>query len=188
MVTPPPIERHPSRILVASPTLLDPNFYRSVVLLMAHNDDGALGVVLDRPLDLAAAEYVEDWVAVLTPPSRVYEGGPVQRETAIGVARRTGFGPTDSWEPVLGSLGFVDLSKTPSDFPGIQDLRVFSGYAGWDAEQLDLEIALGSWFPVSATVDDVFDPVPRTLWNRVLRRQNSGLALYAYYPSDLRLN
>lgn len=184
----PPLERFPGRLLVASPTLLDPNFYRSVVLLMAHNDDGAVGVVLDRPLELAAADYVEDWRSVLTPPTRVYEGGPVQRETAIGVARRSGFGASDSWEPVLGSLGFIDLSLTPSEFPGVEDLRVFSGYAGWDADQLDLEITLGSWFPVEAAVDDVFDPVPHTLWQRVLRRQDSGLALYADYPDDPRAN
>jgi putative transcriptional regulator len=182
------MERYAGRLLVASPTLLDPNFYRSIVFLMAHNDDGAIGVVLDRPLDLAAADYVEDWRTLLTPPSRVYEGGPVQRETAIGVARRTGFGPTDTWEPVLGSLGFIDLAKAPHEVPGVEDLRVFSGYAGWGPDQLDLEVAIGSWFPVSATVDDVFDPVPHTLWYRVLKRQGSALALYANYPDDPRLN
>ncbi len=182
------MERHAGRLLVASPTLFDPNFYRSVVFVMAHNDDGAVGVVLDRPLDLAAADYVEEWQPMLTPPSRVYEGGPVQRETAIGVARRIGFGPSDTWEPVLGSLGFIDLGLAPTDIPGVEDLRVFSGYAGWGPDQLDLEIALGSWFPVSASVDDVFDPVPHTLWQRVLKRQGSGLALYANYPIDPRLN
>jgi putative transcriptional regulator len=187
-VAAPLLRRFPGALLVASPTLLDPNFYRSVVLLMAHNDEGAIGVVLDRPLDLTAAEYVEEWESMLTPPSRVYEGGPVQRETAIGVARRTGFGPSESWEPVLGSLGFVDLGKTPADFPGVEDLRVFSGYAGWGPDQLDLEIAIGSWFPVEASVDDVFDPVPHTLWGRVLKRQDNGLALYANYPDDPRDN
>ena len=181
-------ERYPGRLLIASPTLLDPNFYRSVVLVMAHNDDGAVGVVLDRPLDLAAADYVEDWRAVLSPPNRVFEGGPVQRETAIGVARRSGFGPTETWEPILGSLGFIDLSQSPSDFPGVEDLRVFSGYAGWEADQLDLEITLGSWFPVPASLDDPFDPVPQSLWHRVLKRQGSALALYADYPDDPRSN
>ena len=187
-MTAPPVPRYPGWLLVASPTLLDPNFYRSVVLLMAHNDEGAIGVVLDRPLELAASDYVEDWELMLTPPSRVYEGGPVQRETAVGVARRTGFGASDSWEPVLGSLGFIDLSLSPNEFPGVEDLRVFSGYAGWGPDQLDLEIALGSWFPVQAMIDDVFDPVPHTLWPRVLKRQDSGLALYANYPDDPRSN
>lgn len=181
-------ERLVGSLVIASPTLLDPNFYRSVVLLMAHNDDGAVGVVLDRPLELPAGDYVEDWRPMLTPPTRVYEGGPVQRETAIGVARRTGFGRSETWEPILGSLGFVDLAQAPSDFPGVEDLRVFSGYAGWGPDQLDLEIAVGSWFPVPASIDDVFDPVPHTLWHRVLRRQGSPLALYADYPEDPRMN
>jgi len=187
-VTSAPTQRYPGGLLIASPTLLDPNFYRSVVLLMAHNDDGAVGVVLDRPLDLTAADYVDAWESKLTPPNRVFEGGPVQRETAIGVARRIGFGPSDSWEPVLGSLGFIDLSLSPADFPGVEDLRVFSGYAGWGPDQLEFEIALGSWFPVEASIDDVFDPVPHTLWPRVLRRQDSGLALYANFPEDPREN
>ena len=182
------MDRLAGSLLIASPTLLDPNFYRSVVLLMAHNDEGAVGVVLDRPLELAATDFVEDWRTVLTPPSRVYEGGPVQRETAIGVARRTGFGRSDVWEPVLGSIGFIDLAQTPTDFPGVEDLRVFSGYAGWGPDQLDLEVAIGSWFPVPASVDDAFDPVPHTLWQRVLKRQDSGLALYADFPVDPRLN
>lgn len=181
-------ERSPGSLLVASPTLLDPNFYRSVILVMVDNVDGAVGVVLDRPLEIAAAEYVEDWSDLLTPPTRVFEGGPVQRETAIGVARRTGFGPSDSWEPILGSLGFVDLALTPDTFPGVEELRVFSGYAGWDADQLDLEIATGSWFTVPGSIDDVFDPVPHTLWRRVLKRQAGGLALYADFPDDPRLN
>ncbi len=112
----------------------------------------------------------------------------MQRETAIGVARRSGFGRSDVWEPVLGSIGFIDLAQTPTDFPGVEDLRVFSGYAGWGPDQLDLEVAIGSWFPVSASVDDVFDPVPHTLWQRVLKRQDSGLALYADFPVDPRLN
>lgn len=187
-MTTPLARRYPGALLIASPTLLDPNFYRSVVLIMGHNDEGAIGVVLDRPLDMAAAEFVEDWQTMLTPPSRIYEGGPVQRETAIGVARRTGFGSSDTWEPVLGSLGFVDLARPPEEFPGVEDLRVFSGYAGWGPDQLDLEIAIGSWFPVEAAVDDVFDPVPHTLWERVLKRQQSGLALYANYPDDPRDN
>ncbi len=181
-------ERLTGSLLVASPTLLDPNFYRSVVLVMVHNEEGALGVVLDRPLDVFAAEFVEAWEDVLTPPSRVYEGGPVQRSTAIGVARRTGFGPSESWEPILGSVGFVDLGETPAEFPGIEDLRVFSGYAGWGPDQLDLEVVTGSWFPVAASIDDVFDPVPHTLWRRVLKRQGDGLALYADFPDDPRLN
>ena len=78
----------PGRLLVASPALVDPNFYRSVVLLLEHDEDGAVGVVLDRPLDIDVDDHLPSWRSHLAPPHRVFEGGPVQPETAIGVAYR----------------------------------------------------------------------------------------------------
>jgi putative transcriptional regulator len=178
----------PGKLLVASPVLVDPNFFRSVVVLMAHGDDGAVGVILDRPLEAAVATHIPVWVDHLTPPKRVFEGGPVQRETAIGVARRPGIAPTDDWQPAFADVGFIDVARDPADVPGMADARVFSGYAGWGPGQLEMETSIGSWFVLEGSADDVFDPAPATLWRRVLRREPWYIARYANYPLDPRDN
>ena len=175
-------------LLVASPALVDPNFYRSVVLLLDHGPDGAVGLILDRPLDLPAADYVSTWTDVLAPPHRIFEGGPVQRETALGLTHRPRTEASDTWHPVLGCVGLVDISLSPEEIGGVDEARVFSGYAGWGEGQLEMELAVGSWIPVAATVDDAFDPVPTTLWRRVLKRQGGEVARYATYPDDPRTN
>lgn len=175
-------------LLVASPVLADPNFFRSVVLLMDHDGDGAVGVVLDRPLELDVRDHLPAWYERLSPPARVFEGGPVQPETAIGVAHRPGVEPEGTWQPTPYFVGFVDVSRDPDDVDGLEDLRIFSGYAGWGAGQLEMELAIGSWFPVEGSADDVFDPDPVTLWRRVLQRQERHVARYANYPMDPRSN
>jgi putative transcriptional regulator len=178
----------PGILLVASPALVDPNFYRAVVLLLEYDEDGAVGVVLDRPLELDVDEHLPAWHDYLAPPHRVFEGGPVQRETAIGVAHRPAAEAVETWRPVLGGVGLVDVSLEPADIGEIEEARIFAGYAGWGAGQLDMELAVGSWFPVEGMRDDVFDPVPASLWRRVLRRQHPHIARYADYPTDLRSN
>lgn len=178
----------PGMLLVASPVLADPNFFRSVVLIMDHDSEGTVGVVLDRPLELNVSDHLPAWCERLAPPARVFEGGPVQPETAIGVAHRPGAGPEATWRPTPDFVGFVDVSLEPDDTPDIEEVRIFSGYAGWGAGQLEMELATGSWFPVQGSVDDVFDPVPATLWRRVLLRQDPQIARYANYPIDPRSN
>lgn len=175
-------------LLVASPALVDPNFYRSVVLLLDHGPDGAVGLILDRPLELAAVDHLPAWNDDLAPPRRVFEGGPVQRETALGLAYRPDIEPSERWHPVLGGVGLVDVSRAPEELGGIDEARIFSGYAGWGAGQLEMELAVGSWVPVEASVDDAFDPVPNSLWRRVLKRQDGDVARYATYPDDPRTN
>lgn len=178
----------PGMLLVASPALVDPNFYRSVVLLLEYNEEGALGIILDRPLDIDVADHLPSWQTHLAPPHRVFEGGPVQPETAIGVAFRPDARPIEIWRPVLGGVGLVDVSQDPVEVGEIAEARIFAGYSGWGAGQLEMELAVGSWFPVEGTRDDVFDPVPTGLWQRVLRRQQPHIARYADYPEDLRSN
>ena len=178
----------PGMLLVASPALVDPNFFRAVVLLFEYDEDGAVGVILDRPLELEVKDHVPAWSDYLAPPHRVFEGGPVQRETAIGVVHRPNVAAIETWRPVLGGVGLVDVSLEPADVGEVHEARIFAGYSGWGAGQLDMELAVGSWFPVEGTKDDVFDPVPKSLWRRVLRRQHPHITRYADYPTDLRSN
>jgi putative transcriptional regulator len=176
-------------LLVASPSLKDPNFERSVVLLITHEPSGALGVVLNRATEVQVEDVLDGWQAFAAQPQVVFEGGPVQPEAAICLARvRPGTSP-DGFSRVEGVVGTVDLSADPDALGGSLDrLRVFAGYAGWDADQLESEIAQGAWLVLDALPGDAFVSQPEDLWQMVLRRQGGMLAALAFYPADPSLN
>jgi len=177
------------RLLVATPTLYDPNFSRSVVLVLEHTEDGALGVVLNRPSETAVAESLPDWNRLASAPDVVFAGGPVSPEAAIGVVRAGTTEQADGWAPLFGHLGTVDLGRDPVELPvPVQNLRVFAGYAGWSEGQLDGELDAGGWFVVDAAPDDVFTSEPDRLWGSVLRRQGGRLAMFASAPPHPSLN
>lgn len=173
------------KLLVANPEMRDPNFYRTVVLLFEHGEEGALGTVLNRPTDELVAEHVPAWSEKLADPPVVFVGGPVRNEIAVGVAEWSD--PPQHWSALFSDIGFVDLTDPPDAETAPQRVRVFSGYSGWDAGQLEVELAVDSWFVVDPIVDDVFGD-PTDLWSRVLGRQPGRLSLYARYPHDLSSN
>lgn len=175
-------------LLVAAPTLTDPNFFRSVVLLMNADEDGAVGVIINRMTDVPVREYLPDWCDLLAPPRMIFDGGPVRPETAIGVGVRPGVKPDAMWRPIPGGIGFIDVGQPPGEVIGVSETRIYAGYAGWGAGQLEAEMEIGSWFAVVGNADDVFDPVPGTLWRRILQRQEPHIARYANYPIDPRTN
>ncbi len=177
------------RLLVSVPTLPDRNFFRSVVFMIEHNDDGAVGVVLNQPTDAALADALPEWAALSAPPTVAFVGGPVQPHDAlIGLARRSpdlvGADDSDAWQPLLGRVGTVDLGRSPADVRALEAVRVFAGYSGWGPRQLDDELQQGGWFVVDALPDDLLTPEPASLWRVVLRRQGGGLAVAANYPRD----
>jgi putative transcriptional regulator len=185
------MESMTGRLLVATPTLKDPNFDRTVVLLVAHETGGALGVVLNRATEVPVADVLGDWGQLAGDPAVLFEGGPVQPESAICLARTrpevkkriSGF------HQVSGSLGTVDLSGDPDRLrENISGIRVFAGYSGWSAGQLEEEIAAGSWFLLDALPGDPFMTRPDDLWAMVLRRQGDILAAVAHFPPDPALN
>jgi putative transcriptional regulator len=141
------------RLLVATPNLGDPNFERTVVLVLEHGDEGALGVVLNRPSGLDLAEPLPEWARAAADPPVVFIGGPVAPSAAVCLARvtRAGGAGAVGWEPVLGPVGTLDLDSDPDEaIPSLQEIRVFAGYAGWGPGQLEGEIAAGGWFVVDA--------------------------------------
>jgi putative transcriptional regulator len=188
------------RLLVASPLLADPNFHRTVVLLIEHDDEGAFGVVLNRPGELPVAEVLEGWAdqAALVPPAVLFSGGPVSPSAVIGLGRVAGSEPipdggSKPGEPgfhrVLGRIGAVDLSRDPVDQAApIDGARLFSGYAGWGPKQLEGELEQGAWFVLEAFESDVFSAEPDRLWHDVLRRQRGRLAMLASYPPHPSVN
>jgi putative transcriptional regulator len=183
------------RLLVATPLLGDPNFKRTVVLIVEHEaTEGTLGVVLNRPTQIPVGQVLEQWTDHVTNPSVVFKGGPVSPNSALALALVPGTDEPLGWRaldgaPALARLGLLDLDTPPSVLaPAITGLRVYAGYAGWSPGQLRGEIEEGAWHVVSADPGDVFAADPETLWRQVLRRQEGEVAFLATYPDDPGLN
>ena len=176
-----------AKLPVAVPGLLDPNFRRAVVLILEHNDDGALGLVLNRARLVGGAEAVPHWADRLAWPSKLHEGGPVSTDSIIGL----GLGPdvpVEGISPLLGRLGVVDLHRDPLGLPDVEEVRLFAGYAGWTAGQLETEVAAGGWIVADASEEDARTADPDGLWRIVLARQGGMVALLADYPDEPDLN
>ena len=177
------------RLLVATPSLGDPNFDRTVVLVLEHTDEGAVGLVLNRPSDTEVREPLPEWHGLTADPSVIFVGGPVEQKAVIGLARRGSAGAEERWRPLVGGVGIVDLGRGPDDLTSaVEDLRLFAGYAGWGASQLEGEIRAGAWWVVDALPEDACGRRPERLWTTVLRRQRPRLAMYAHYPVDPSVN
>ncbi len=188
------------RLLVAAPALSDPNFDRAVVLLLDHDEEGSLGVVLNRPTPVAVGDVLASWAGLAGEPDVVFQGGPVSLDSALGVAvipgddgssarPRPGGGEPLGWRRVHGAIGLVDLEAPPELLaPALGALRIFAGYAGWGPGQLEAELTEGAWYVVESEPGDVSCPHPEKLWRAVLRRQRGELAMIATYPDDPSLN
>ncbi len=179
----------PGRLLVATPVLEEPTFARSVVLLLDHDEDGTLGVVINRPTDVDVGAVLPPWRPFATGPSVVFSGGPVALDSALALAVVPGGEEPLGWRQVVGRLGLVDLDAPPELLAAeVSALRIFAGYAGWGAGQLADELGAGVWYVVDGEPGDAFSPEPQGLWRSVLRRQRGDLALMSTYPEDPTLN
>jgi putative transcriptional regulator len=184
------------RLLVATPALTDPNFDRAVVLLLDHDEDGTLGVVLNRPTEVDVSAVLEPWAELVGNPAVVFRGGPVSLDSALalavlpgGVAEGAGGEGVLGWRRVHGAIGLVDLEAPPELLAAeLGSLRVFAGYAGWTSGQLEDELVDGAWYVVESEPGDVSSPDPERLWRAVLRRQRGELAMVATYPDDPSMN
>lgn len=180
------------RLLVATPELTEPTFSRTVVLLLTHgDDDGTLGVVVNRPSGTDVDEVLPGWQALVAGPGQVFVGGPVSPEAAIclGRLRPGATGATVAALAGVPGVATVDLDAPPDDVaPLVSGLRVFSGCAGWSPGQLEREVEEGSWWVVDSLPGDAFSAEPERLWRQVLRRQGGALSLVSTYPEDPRQN
>jgi putative transcriptional regulator len=173
-------------LLIAGPSLVDPNFWRTVVLVGEHSEEGALGVVLNRASDAAVDETVPELAMLAEDLGQVHVGGPVQPSAIVVLA--------DFLEPeraaslVLDSVGFLPAEVDPATFGELRRARVFAGYAGWGPGQLDDELEEGSWIVEPALAEDVFTSEPDALWSDVLRRKGGPFGVLALMPPDPSLN
>lgn len=179
------------RLLVATPSLRDPNFVRTVVLILDHDGDGTLGVVINRPTEMPVTSVLAPWNDFVVQPDVLFQGGPVSTNSALGLAEVAVGVPGEpvGWRRLYGRLGLVDLDAPPELLEGgVGSMRVFAGYSGWSPGQLQREIDDGGWYVVDSEPGDAFDTDPKQLWRRILRRQTGRLALVATFPEDPAMN
>ena len=176
------------KLILASPILHDPNFARTVVLIAEHTDEGAMGLVLNRPATSTVGEAVPDlsWLAGDEEP--VYVGGPVAETAVIVLAEFDR--PELAGALVEGDLGFIGSdADDPEHLDGaIRRARVFAGHAGWGPGQLEDELAEEAWIIEPPRRDEIFTADPADLWAAVLRRKGQRYALLATMPPDPSLN
>jgi putative transcriptional regulator len=175
------------KLLVAAPTLLDPNFQRTVVLICEHGDEGALGLVLNRRTPLPVEEAVPELADLLGDDEQLWAGGPVQAQSIVLLAD---FDAPP--EEVLMIAGDVGLVLQGADLPDLEAsarrARAFLGYAGWGPGQLDGELEREDWIVAPSDPDDAFTDDADGLWGRALARKGGEYALLATMPPDPRLN
>ncbi len=176
------------KLLVATPKLVGEPFGRSVVLLCAHDAQGAFGLVLNRPLHTAEVfEHLPLWRSRAAWPPVLFRGGPVEPTNALALGQASSEGPPD-WVQVTDEVGLVNVSEPDADGRPPVRVRLFAGYAGWAGGQLESEIEAQAWFVAESRAEDVFSSEPERLWQEVLARQRGDLALFAHFPTDPHAN
>jgi putative transcriptional regulator len=175
------------QLLIAGPTLVDPNFWRTVVLIVDHSDEGALGLVLNRPSETTVGEAVPALGELVDPDQALYIGGPVQPSSVMVLAQLED--PDDAALISFADVGVIGTGTDPDQPPaGVRQGRAFVGHSGWGPGQLDSELGRGDWITTPARLTDAFTPEPRELWPEVLTRMGGSYALVARMPPDPSVN
>jgi putative transcriptional regulator len=182
------VESAKGQLLIAGPRLIDPNFWRTVVLVIDHNHEGAFGLVLNRPSETSVGEAVPELETLIDAEEPLFIGGPVQPSAVITLGRFT-----DINHAAL--VAFEDIGVLGTSGPPIGELadhvvtaRAFVGHSGWGPGQLEAEVETGDWILEPAGPNDVFSASARDLWPDVLTRKGGSYALVARMPMDPSLN
>jgi len=173
-------------LLISSGGLFDPNFRHTVVLIGEHGAEGAVGVVINRPLDMTVEEAVPPLAELVASGEALYEGGPVQPTSPVLLAQVAE--PHTPDVPIFGQIGFLTGDVTSEIGSALSRARVYAGYSGWGPGQLEAELEEESWIVDAAREEDVFDDDPETLWSRVLRRKGPEYRHISRMPFDPGMN
>jgi len=173
------------QLLISSGGLHDPNFRHTVVLIGEHNEDGALGVVLNRALDVTVQEAIPALADLVPPDTPLYEGGPVRPNSPVLLADLKG---REGDLHVFGSIGFLVGEISTEARSSVVRARVYAGYSGWGPGQLEAEMAANAWILEPAQDTDVFTDEPDLLWRRVLERKGEPYRKLAKLPYDPSMN
>jgi putative transcriptional regulator len=161
------------RLLIARPAMGDPNFDQTIIYVLEHTEDGALGVVVNRATETTVDEHLPELADMVSSPGVFFVGGPVGSEHVLGVGR------------VGGSMKSIDLEALiDGEIDEPDGLRLFAGYSGWGPGQLEGEMASDSWFSVEAFDGDIFGASPDDLWRDVLRRPGGAVGRLSLYPDQ----
>jgi putative transcriptional regulator len=174
------------QLLIASPALIDPNFRRTVVLVTEHTDEGAAGLVLNRPSTAAISDVVPELEPLAEDEDQIWVGGPVQSDAVLVLGEFPD--PGDAAVPLFGPFGFPSLEEPERVLSLTTRRRVFAGYSGWGAGQLEDELARDDWILEEALPDDAFTEEPEALWRDVLRRKGGVYELVSRMPEDPSVN
>jgi putative transcriptional regulator len=175
------------KLLIASPALVDPNFARTVVLVTEHNDEGAMGIVLNRPSETAVGEVVPQLSGVAGEGAPVFVGGPVQPTALVVLAEFTDLDAA-AWI-VTADVGFASAEVEVEELgSAVRRGRVYAGYSGWGAGQLEAELQTDSWIVEPPLPAELFPDDAETLWSDVLGRKGGQYALIARMPADPSVN
>jgi putative transcriptional regulator len=175
------------QLLIAGPGLLDPNFWRTVLLVVEHTDEGALGLVVNRPSETTVGEAVPELEELVELDQPLYIGGPVAPSAVIVLAEFE-----DASDAAL--IAFDDIGVLQTGTPmeqhaaGVLRGRAFVGHAGWGPGQLDSELERDDWIVEPARAEDAFTERPLELWPGVLERKGGSYALVARMPPDPSVN
>ncbi len=175
------------QLLIAGPSLVDPNFWRTVVLVVEHSEEGAFGLVLNRPSETSVGESVPELDEVIDPTEPLFIGGPVQPSSVVILGHFED--PGDAALLAFDDVGVLGTTSSLEEMSvGLRAARAFVGHSGWGAGQLDSELERGDWIPEPARLEDAFSPAARDLWSAVLTRKGGSYALVARMPLDPSLN
>jgi len=158
----------------------------TIVLIGEHNEEGALGVVLNRPSPLTVGDAVPSLGDLARPDQPLFIGGPVQPQSVVVLAEFEE--PKEAGLPVLGSIGFLVGEVEAGAVDAVRRARIFAGYAGWGPGQLERELEEAAWIQEPALPEDVFTEMPDGLWTTVLRRKGRDFAILALMPLDPSMN
>jgi putative transcriptional regulator len=167
------------KLLIASPSMSD-YFHRTVILVVEHSEEGAFGLVLNRPSETKVGEASPELAELIGAEHLLFVGGPVQPNAVTAVGEHAD--PGDASKLIVGGVGMVDLDEPPE----LSRLRVFVGYAGWSAGQLDGELEQEAWIVEDVHPDDPF--AEGDLWAAVLNRKGGEYTLLARMPPDPSVN
>lgn len=175
------------KLLLASPALDDPNFVRTVVLVAEHTEEGAMGLVLNRPADVTVGDSAPELEELVDGSDRLFVGGPVQPNAVIVLAAFTD--PGAAGLLITDDIGFLSAQLDLAESAAVTHrARVFAGHAGWGPGQLDDELAREDWIVETPRPDELFSSEPEGLWSQVLTRKGGPFALVARMPLDPRMN
>jgi putative transcriptional regulator len=164
------------RVLIADKDLHDPHFQQTVIVLLSYDeDDGAGGVILNRPSEIPVSQALKELPEARSNHDPAYEGGPVQTKRVLALLRASAkLEDADEVVPGVYSVGTTKLLRKA--LADKMDIRVFAGYAGWGPGQLEAEVDAGAWHIERAGAAMVFDEDPESLWQRLTRKLDTQIA------------